>query len=62
MNKDLPKLSVKPSFVQRGPVLDVLATWRPMGFMKDDLGHFYIQLNDPRNIEIFSGIGPKSPD
>jgi len=49
-----PKFSVRPTCVQTGPVRDVLAKWRPMGFLKDDLHHLYLQLNDPRNISIFS--------
>jgi hypothetical protein len=49
----IAKFSVRPTCVQAGPVHDILAKWRPMGFLKDDLGHLYLQLNDPRNISIF---------
>jgi len=51
-----PKFSVRPTCVQAGPVRDVLGNWRPMGFFKDDLHHLFLQLNDPRNISIFSKL------
>jgi hypothetical protein len=51
-----PKFSVRPTCVHRGTVRDILFRWRPMGFLKDDLGHFYQQLKDPRNILIFAKL------
>jgi len=53
-SEPIAKFSVRPICVNTGPVRDILAKWRPMGYLKDDLGHLYLQLNDPRNISIFA--------